>query len=72
MPVVKNGGIEGDNWRSRPSLERIEQVVFQAIGAASTCWSETPTGVFESTRAKQIGDDLVAFINEGKVPEWLS
>jgi hypothetical protein len=72
MPVVKNGGIEGDNWCSRPSLERIEQVVFQAIGAASMCWSETPMGVFESTRAKQIGDDLVAFINEGKVPEWLS
>lgn len=41
----------------------LEAAVFQALGAASVCW-ETPegAGVFESTRAKEIGDALIAFI----------
>lgn len=40
----------------------VETAVFEALGAASVCW-ETPegAGVFESDRAKQIGDELVAF-----------
>jgi hypothetical protein len=42
----------------------LEEAVFQALGAASTCWSETPAGVFDSDRAKQIGDALVAFVRE--------
>lgn len=34
--------------------------VFQALGMASMCWSETPRGVFESERAAEIGNRLVA------------
>lgn len=37
----------------------LEGAVFQALGAASTCWSETTGGVFDSTRARTIGDALV-------------
>ena len=37
----------------------LESAVFQALGGASMCWSEIPTGVFESDRAKQIGDLLL-------------
>lgn len=40
----------------------LENAVFQALGAASMCWSETPTGVFDSERAKEIGDRLVAWV----------
>lgn len=43
----------------------LEELVFQALGAASVCW-ETPegAGVFDSTRAKAVGDELVARIRE--------
>lgn len=34
--------------------------IFQALGAASVCWSAPPQGVFDSTRATEIGDALVA------------
>lgn len=41
----------------------LESAVFQALGAASTCWERMDgTGVFQSTRAKVIGDKLVEFI----------
>lgn len=41
------------------------EVVFQAMGAASSCWDDmSGTGVFQSDRAKAIGDEAVAWINE--------
>lgn len=42
--------------------EDTETSVFLALGAASVCWDETPTGVFDSTRAKQIGEELIAHL----------
>ena len=43
--------------------EKLETAVFQAIGAATVCWeSVTDTGVFDSTRAKEIGDWLLEYI----------
>lgn len=37
--------------------------VFTCLGAASTCWESLDgTGVFQSDRAKDIGDELVGFI----------
>ncbi len=38
--------------------------VFQALGYASTCWTESPTGIFESDRCKEAGDALLAFIED--------
>ena len=40
----------------------LRSAVFQALGYASTCWDETPTGVFDSERAVEAGDKLLAFI----------
>jgi len=41
----------------------IETAVFQALGAASTCWESLEgTGVFDSERAKEIGDALLHVI----------
>lgn len=37
----------------------LESYVFQALGAASVCWSEPPSGVFDSTLAKEIGEALM-------------
>lgn len=44
----------------------LESAVFQALGTASVCWSEAPTGVFDSVRTKEIGDALIEVIKEGK------
>lgn len=38
-------------------MSDIEQAVYEALGAASVCW--TDEGVFDSDRAKAIGEDLM-------------
>lgn len=39
--------------------------VFQALGAASVCWDNlSGAGVFDSTRAKAIGDALLVYLAE--------
>jgi hypothetical protein len=50
----------------------LEEAVFQSIGEASVCWEDVPTGVFDSTRAKRVGDELMAFIKKQRTPvhEW--
>lgn len=40
-----------------------EELIFQALGAASMCWTGTPSGVFDSTRCKQIGEELIAALD---------
>lgn len=44
--------------------QTISSVIYQAVGAASVCWETPPTGVFESERAKAIGDDALERINQ--------
>ena len=36
----------------------LKDAIGEALGYASMCWSETPSGVFESTAAAAIVDDL--------------
>jgi len=46
--------------------QTINDAVFMAIGAASTCWESLEgTGVFDSTKAKELGEELIHLI---KVP----
>jgi NTP pyrophosphatase (non-canonical NTP hydrolase) len=40
----------------------LQEVIFQALGAASVCWDENR--VFDSERAKRIGDEVVDWIGE--------
>lgn len=49
----------------------LESAVFQALGAASVCWESLEgTGIFDSDRAREIGERLLEVINsQGKV-EW--
>lgn len=39
--------------------EVLKGMIFQALGEASMCWSETPHGVFDDTKAIKIGDELI-------------
>jgi len=43
----------------------LEGAVFEALGAASMCWTEPPAGVFDSTRAMVVGNALVERIRRG-------
>lgn len=80
-PVVVLGyHPEGSGWhptvREGDRLEDVslDQWVGEALGAASMCWSETPKGVFDSTRAAAIADALLgqfklmlrAFVDESE------
>ena len=40
--------------------EQFRELVGIAIGEASMCWSEVPSGVFDSTKAKELVDRIVA------------
>jgi hypothetical protein len=43
----------------------LKEAVFQALGAASTCWEPMDcTGEFQSQRAGDIGNKLLEFIEE--------
>jgi hypothetical protein len=53
--------------------QELKTKFYEALGAVSMCWSETPKGIFESTRAKQIGDDVWAEIeNVIAEPQWIT
>lgn len=48
------------------------EVVFQAIGNASTCWNDLEgAGVFDSERAKRIGEELIADLYKIVDDEWI-
>lgn len=43
----------------------LEEAVFLALGAASTCWENmSGAGLFESDRCKQIGEELMDFLKQ--------
>lgn len=41
----------------------IEELIGQSLGEASVCWSQTPQGVFDSTKCKAILDRIMARLN---------
>ena len=42
--------------------EAIRQRIGEIIGEASMCWSETPKGVFNSDKAKELVDEVMCHI----------
>lgn len=42
----------------------LAEPVFQTLGATSMCWSEIPSGVFDSERAARLGEELMTKILE--------
>ena len=43
-------------------IKQLEIIVFEALGTASMCWSETPKGIFDSSQASNVGNEAVSFI----------
>ncbi len=39
--------------------EEIKEKIFQSIGEAAVCWKSIPTSLFDSTKAKSIGEELL-------------
>lgn len=58
-----DGGYTDDPSESHEPLP-LEEAVFQALGYVSMCWSETPSGIFDSIAAKSAGDALVAYVRD--------
>ena len=56
-----------DRWEFTPDGEgnvSLAAAVFQALGGASTCWENTSArGAFDGTRAREIGDALLRFVD---------
>jgi hypothetical protein len=43
--------------------ERSIELIFQSLGAASMCWTGAPSGNFDSSRCKEIGNELIAALD---------
>ena len=44
--------------------EELRELVYINLGRASMCWSEIPKGVFDSTRAAELGKEIVEAIDK--------
>ena len=42
--------------------------IFEALGQASMCWNPIPTGIFNSSKAADIGGALIARLEMGQPP----
>lgn len=49
-------------------LTDTQQAVYEALGEASMAWTPIPSGVFESTRCKEIGDRLIEALTRHAKP----
>lgn len=53
--------------------ESLSQAVHEAVGAASVCWENmSGTGVFDDTRAREVAQGLLDYINENYAPRVTS
>ena len=44
--------------------------IFVALGEVSMCWSEDPKGIFDSTRAQNVGNGLIKILEKEEINEW--
>ena len=44
--------------------EKLTELVYINLGRASMCWSEIPSGVFDSTRAAELGKEIMEAIEK--------
>lgn len=45
-------------------MEDLRDIVFQAMGRVSMCWSETPKGTFDSEQSVKIANEVMAAIEK--------
>lgn len=48
-------------------MTELSRIVHEAIGHASMCWKETPTGEFDSTEAANVAEKLIKDIKEATI-----
>lgn len=50
------------------NVDKLNGKIFEALGEASMCWTETPKGTFQSSKVLEIGnklsDDIINLINQ--------
>lgn len=51
-------------------MRDLDELIFIKLGEASMCWEPIPTGVFDSSNAKRIGDELVQKLKERDRKIW--
>jgi hypothetical protein len=67
-----DGGPDPQAFYLEPELTLL-QAVMRSLGAASTCWTEVRhAGIFDSTRAREIGNELVRWLrrDQGQGESW--
>lgn len=50
-------------------MNKLEKLVFESIGQASMCWSETPTGIFDEKQATEIAKKLISDLGLEKMAD---
>ena len=54
--------------------EKLTELVYINLGRASMCWSDIPKGVFDSTKAAELGKEIMEavekYVEEDKEPGW--
>lgn len=60
---------EGQIFDWDPEKTSIQEAVGNAIGHASLCWTEAPTGLFDDQRASRIVQELIDFIDDKRYRE---
>jgi len=54
--------------------EKLTELVYINLGRASMCWSDIPSGVFDSTKAAELGKEIMdaieKYVEEDKEPGW--
>jgi hypothetical protein len=53
-----------DQIHKTMTKDKLEELIFINLGRASMCWSETPTGVFDSNTAVELGREIIKAIEE--------
>jgi len=54
--------------------EKLTELIYINLGRASMCWSDIPSGVFYSTKAAELGKEIMEaiekYVEEGKELRW--
>jgi len=73
MPMMVKIKPKHPTLKTRAMNKEQKSLIFQALGEASMCWSETPKGVFDSNNAERIGNELIKALASHPIPseeEW--
>jgi hypothetical protein len=50
--------------KQQTAKEKLKEIVYINLGQASMCWSDIPSGVFDSTKAAELGKEIMDAIDK--------